>query len=225
MGKKLVYLFLFCSLLGVAQDDLALKQGDISISFGAGSNRYLESENFTTTTPLEAPIELNVGLNKYFEVGTEWSITFFNNKTQNGTTRNIDTTKNKSIGNMINYSGSIKYSLNNNYRSNGYLVAGGGFSDLNKRTWIGGKFHEQYGEGYNWMIGGGLRYQLGNMYDDVFPWFFDFSLTYTRYKHGIMQFLVDNELQPRVESGWDDLNFGSIDVAIRIGYRIRYKKK
>ena len=224
MSNKLLYLFLLMCIFVNGQDELSLSQVDISVSVGTGSNRFFEPDNFSGTTPLELPLEVNVGLSKNLELGAEWSITFFNDKTQNGTTQDIDTSKSKSIGNLLNYNGSIKYSVNNTYRSNSYLIAGGGFSDLNKRSWIGGRYNELYGEGYNWTVGGGLRYQLGNMYDDVFPWFFDFSLTYTRYNFQIMRFAVEDIVQPRTESKWNDLKFGSVDIAVRIGYRFRYKK-
>jgi hypothetical protein len=107
---------------------------------------------------------------------------------------------------------------------NGYIQVNGGYSSLHKKQYIGGDFKELVGEGYNWSLAGGLRYQLGNMYDDVFPWFFDFSLAYTRFNIQIDKYAVNNEIQPETESSWNDLKFGSIDVVIRIGYRIRFKK-
>lgn len=224
MSSKLLYFFLFATFISIGQSDFSLQQGDVTVSFGAGSNRYFETKNFEGTTPFEIPVNITVGLSKKLELGTEFSVTFFNDKTQNGSIQDIDTTKNKSIGNLLNYGGVLKYSLNNTYRSNSYLLAGGGYSDLNKRSWITGRLQELYGEGYYWEFGGALRYHLGNMYDDVFPWFFDFSLTYKRYNFNITEFSVDEVIQPRTESSWDDLKYGSIDVAIKVGYRIRYKK-
>ena len=77
---------------------------------------------------------------------------------------------------------------------------------------------------YNWSFGGGIRYQLGNEYDDVFPWFFDISLVYTRYNINTTAYKINTISQPKGEGYWNDLKFGSLDVIMRFGYRLRFKK-
>ena len=106
---------------------------------------------------------------------------------------------------------------------NGYFQLNGGYSALHKKQWINGEINELIGEGYNWSLAGGLRYQLGNMYDDVFPWFFDFSLAYTRFNIQVDKYAIGGILQPKNEQSWSDIKFGSIDAVMRIGYRLRFK--
>ena len=222
----LFILFISSSFLFAQKKSESLKGGDITFSLGAGKNRFLETEEagkFLIAAPIELPINLNVGINKKLEIGAEWAPIIFNDKSSYNF-EGYDSTKNKFGGYLQSMNLNLLYSLNNNYRMNGYIQVNGGYSSLHKKQYIGGDFNELVGEGYNWSLAGGLRYQLGNMYDDVFPWFFDFSLAYTRFNIQIDKYAVNNEIQPETESSWNDLKFGSIDVVIRIGYRIRFEK-
>ena len=226
--KNLILLIVFFSCFyGYAQNkDESLKGKDITFSIGAGKNRFLENEEdgeFLIAAPLEIPLNMNIGLSKKIEIGAEWSPIIFNDKSIYNFD-GYDSTINKFRGNLQSMNLNIQYSLNNNYRMNGYLQLNGGYSYLHKKQLISGDLNELVGEGYNWSFGGGLRYQLGNMYDDVFPWFFDFSLVYTRFNINISEYAIDDVSQPKDESSWNDLKFGSIDVVMRFGYRIRYKK-
>ena len=227
MRKIVLFILLISSSFLFAQKKSeSLKGSDITFSLGAGKNRFLETEEdgkFLIAAPIELPINLNVGINKKLEIGAEWAPIIFNDKSSYNF-EGYDSTKNKFGGYLQSMNLNLLYSLNNNYRMNGYIQVNGGYSSLHKKQYIGGDFNELVGEGYNWSLAGGLRYQLGNMYDDVFPWFFDFSLAYTRFNIQIDKYAVNNEIQPEAESSWNDLKFGSIDVVIRIGYRIRFKK-
>tara|TARA_B100001173_G_scaffold101350_1_gene87825 strand:+ start:942 stop:1625 length:684 start_codon:yes stop_codon:yes gene_type:complete len=222
----LFILFISSSFLFAQKKSESLKGSDITFSLGAGKNRFLESEEngkFLIAAPIELPVNINIGISKKVEIGAEWAPIIFNDKSSYNF-EGYDSTKNKFGGYLQSMNLNLLYSLNNSYRMNGYLQLNGGYSSLHKKQYISGDFNELVGEGYNWSFGGGLRYQLGNMYDDVFPWFFDFSLVYTRFNLQIDKYAIDNVIQPKTESSWNDLNFGSIDVVIRIGYRIRLKK-
>lgn len=226
--KKIVLFILLTSssYLFAQKKSESLKGSDITFSLGAGKNRFLEKEEegkFLIAAPIELPINMNIGISKKVEIGAEWSPIIFNDRSSYNF-EGYDSTKNKFGGYLQSMNLNLLYSLNNNYRMNGYLQLNGGYSALHKKQFVGGKLNELVGEGYNWSFGGGLRYQLGNMYDDVFPWFFDFSLVYTRFNLQIDRYAIDNVIQPETESSWNDLKFGSIDVVIRIGYRIRFKK-
>ena len=226
--KKIVLLILLTSssFLFAQKKSESLNGSDVTISFGAGKNRFLESEEngkFLIAAPIELPVNINLGISKKVEIGAEWSPIIFNDKSSYNF-EGYDSTKNKFGGYLQSMNLNLLYSLNNSYRMNGYIQLNGGYSFLHKKQYVSGDFDELVGEGYNWSFGGGLRYQLGNMYDDVFPWFFDFSLVYTRFNLQINKYAIDNVIQPKTESSWNDLKFGSIDVVIRIGYRIRLKK-
>ena len=226
--KKIVLFILLTSssYLFAQKKSESLKGSDITFSLGAGKNRFLETEEdgeFLIAAPIELPINMNIGISKKVEIGTEWSPIIFNDRSSYNF-EGYDSTKNKFGGYLQSMNLNLLYSLNNNYRMNGYIQVNGGYSSLHKKQYIGGDFNELVGEGYNWSLAGGLRYQLGNMYDDVFPWFFDFSLVYTRFNLQIDRYAIDNVIQPETESSWNDLKFGSIDVVIRIGYRIRFKQ-
>lgn len=220
-------ILILTSLSGYTQQkDESLKGKDITFSIGAGKNKFFEKQNqeeFLIAAPIELPINFNVGLSKKIEIGAEWTPIVFNDKSPYNFD-GYDSTMNKFGGHLQSMNFNIQYSLNNNYRMNGYVQLNGGYSALHKKQWISGVLNELVGEGYNWSLAGGLRYQLGNMYDDVFPWFFDFSLAYTRFNIQIDKYAISGVLQPTGESSWNDLKFGSIDVVMRIGYRFRLKK-
>ena len=227
MKNIVVLILILTSLSGYTQQkDESLKGKDITFSIGAGKNKFFEKQNqeeFLIAAPIELPINFNVGLSKKIEIGAEWTPIVFNDKSPYNFD-GYDSTMNKFGGHLQSMNFNIQYSLNNNYRMNGYVQLNGGYSALHKKQWISGVLNELVGEGYNWSLAGGLRYQLGNMYDDVFPWFFDFSLAYTRFNIQIEKYAINNILQPPGESSWNDLKFGSIDVVMRIGYRFRFKK-
>jgi hypothetical protein len=225
--KNIVVLILILTSLSgyTQQKDESLKGKDITFSIGAGKNKFFEKQNqeeFLIAAPIELPINFNVGLSKKIEIGAEWTPIVFNDKSPYNFD-GYDSTMNKFGGHLQSMNFNIQYSLNNNYRMNGYVQLNGGYSALHKKQSISGDLNELVGEGYNWSLAGGLRYQLGNMYDDVFPWFFDFSLAYTRFNIQIDKYAINNILQPPGESSWNDLKFGSIDVVMRIGYRLRFK--
>ena len=227
MKNIVIIILILTSLSGYTQQkDESLKGKDITFSIGAGKNKFFEKQNqeeFLIAAPIELPINFNVGLSKKIEIGAEWTPIVFNDKSPYNFD-GYDSTMNKFGGHLQSMNFNIQYSLNNNYRMNGYVQLNGGYSALHKKQSISGDLNELVGEGYNWSLAGGLRYQLGNMYDDVFPWFFDFSLAYTRFNIQIDKYAINNILQPPGESSWNDLKFGSIDVVMRIGYRFRFKK-
>tara|TARA_B100001778_G_C18487151_1_gene583254 strand:+ start:234 stop:914 length:681 start_codon:yes stop_codon:yes gene_type:complete len=225
--KNIVVLILILTSLSgyTQQKDESLKGKDITFSIGAGKNKFFEKQNqeeFLIAAPIELPINFNIGLSKKIEIGAEWTPIVFNDKSPYNFD-GYDSTMNKFGGHLQSMNFNIQYSLNNNYRMNGYIQLNGGYSALHKKQWVSGDLTELVGEGYNWSLAGGLRYQLGNMYDDVFPWFFDFSLAYTRFNIQIDKYAIDGVIQPEGERSWNDLKFGSIDVVMRIGYRLRFK--
>lgn len=219
--KHLIYLLILISSVSFGQEKSLLAK-DVTISLGAGKNKFFEKREFAVAVPIELPSTIIVGLNNQFEFGIEYAPILFNDRSSSDF-QGLDSTRNHFGGNLQSFNAILQYSLNNNYRFNGYLQATGGYSMLHKKRWIVGDLNEVIGEGHNWSIGCGARYQLGNMYDDVFPWFFDFSLVYTRYNIEITDFLIENIQQPKVNSTWDPLNFGAVDVVLRIGYRFRKK--
>ena len=226
MKNIVILILILTSLSGYTQQkDESLKGKDITFSIGAGKNKFFEKQNqeeFLIAAPIELPINFNVGLSKKIEIGAEWTPIVFNDKSPYNFD-GYDSTMNKFGGHLQSMNFNLQYSLNNNYRMNGYVQLNGGYSALHKKQWVSGDLNELIGEGYNWSLAGGLRYQLGNMYDDVFPWFFDFSLAYTRFNIKIDKYAINGDLQPNGESSWNDLKFGSIDVVMKIGYRFRFK--
>lgn len=223
MKNYLAIILILSSIFSFSQNrEEALLAKDVTFSLGAGKNKFFEDKEFVLAAPIELPIIVNVGLSKQIEIGAEWSPIMFNDKSQYNL-EGSDSTKNSFGGYIQSANFNLQYSANNNYRMNGYLQLNGGYSYLNKKQWIVGDLTQLVGEGYNWSVGGGLRYQLGNMYDDVFPWFFDFSLIYTRFNFNITDYVIDGIVQSKGESSWDDLKFGSVDVVMRIGYRFRKK--
>lgn len=222
MKRVLLFILICTTCLTYGQDEATLPK-DITFSIGAGKNRFFEDREFELAAPLSVPILLNVGIFKNTEFGVEFNPILFNDRSAYNLSTDIDSTRNHFSGNILNYNGIIQHSLVNNFRMSGYVKVGGGYTTLHKQQWIVGDLNELIGTGYNYSFGGGLRYQLGNEYDDVYPWYFDFSLVYTRFNIEIDEYTIDNVTQPSSSKSWQPLNFGSIDVILRLGYRFRKK--
>lgn len=218
---SILFFLLIISNFSFAQDEAVLAK-DVTFSIGAGKNRFFEEREFGIASPLEVPVGFNIGLSKFVEIGFDFTPIFFNDRSAYDFS-GLDSTKNHFAGHLLNYNANLHYSLVNNFRMSGYVVVNGGYSNLHKKQWIIGDLNELKGEGYNYSFGGGLRYQLGNEYDDVFPWYFDFSIVYTKFNLKMTSYTIDGITQPSINNSWDPLEFGSIDVNLRIGYRLRFK--
>lgn len=221
--KRVILFILITSVFPTFGQDEATLPKDVTISIGAGKNRFFEEREFVLAAPLSVPFLINVGIFKNTEFGVEFNPIFFNDRSAYNLSTTVDSTRNHFSGNLLNFNGNIQHSIVNNFRMSGYVKAGLGYSALHKKQWIVGKYNELLGSGYNYSFGGGLRYQLGNEYDDVFPWYFDFSILYTGFNLKIDNFLIDDVRQPASNDSWDPLKFGSIDVILRLGYRFRKK--
>lgn len=222
MKRVLIILFIL-SLYPTYGQDEATAPKDVTFSIGAGKNRFFEEREFLLAAPLSVPVLINVGIFKNTEFGVEFNPIFFNDRSAYNLSTTIDSTRNHFSGNILNFNGNLQHSIINNFRMSGYVKVGGGYTALHKKQWIVGDLNELIGTGYNYSFGGGLRYQLGNEYDDVFPWYFDFSLVYTRFNITIDDYLINDDRQPSTNNSWEPLKFGSIDVILRLGYRFRKK--
>jgi len=222
---KSVLVFLFFAILIVplyAQEETILPK-DFSISIGAGKNRFFEDREFVLAAPIEVPVLLNFGIFKNTELGVEFAPLLFNDKSAYNLSTEYDSTINHFGGNILSFNANIQHSLINTFRLSAYIQLAGGYTALHKKQLIIGDLNELIGDGYSYSLGGGLRYQLGNEYNDVYPWFFDFSLVYTRYDFTISKYAINGINQPTINKSWSPLNFGSIDVILRFGYRFRKK--
>ena len=223
MKSVLLYLFIIISVSPLYSQDETVLPKDITISIGAGKNRFFEEREFILASKLEAPILINIGIFKNTEIGFEFTPLFFNDQSQYNLTTEYDSTRNHFGGNTLSFNAHIQHSLLNTYRMSAYIQGGGGYTALHKKQLIIGDLNELIGDGYSYTFGGGLRYQLGNAYDDVFPWFFDLALVYTKYSFVISEYSINGTTQPSTNESWDPLKFGSIDVILRFGYRFRKK--
>lgn len=221
--RSILFLLFTISVFSLCAQEEAVLPKDVTISIGAGKNRFYEDREFILAAPLEVPILLNFGIFKNTELGLEFAPLFFNDKSAYNLSTEIDSTKNHFSGNILSFNSQIQHSLINTFRLSAYIQAGGGYTSLHKKQIIIGDLNELIGNGYSYSFGGGLRYQLGNEYNDVYPWFFDFSLVYTRFNFLISEYTINGETQPASNKSWTPLNFGSIDVILRLGYRFRKK--
>jgi hypothetical protein len=223
MKRALILLFILITASPVHSQDETVLPKDVTISIGAGKNRFYEEREFLLAAPLEAPILVNIGIFKNTELGFEFAPLFFNDRSAYNLSTEIDSTKNHFGGNILSYNAHVQHSLINTFRMSAYVQAGGGYTALHKKQLIIGDLNELIGDGYTYSFGGGLRYQLGNEYNDVYPWFFDFSLVYTKYNFNISEFNINDVSQQQIDESWAPLNFGSVDVILRFGYRFRKK--
>lgn len=224
MLKNLFLLFILIGFIApVSAQKEALIGKDLTISLGAGKNRFFENEIFELAAPIELPLKVNLGINKRMEAGAEYQPIIFNNRSAIDLAAR-DSNKNQFSGSMHSANVNFQYSLQNNYRFNGYIQLSGGYTFLHTKHYKFGELNEVIGNGYNWSATGGLRYQLGNTNDDVFNWFFDFGLAYTRFNIDVTDSRIDGISLASDDKTWKDLNFGSVDVIIQIGYRFRFKR-
>lgn len=221
--RGLLFILFTISFFSLYAQEEAVLPKDVTISIGAGKSRFYEDREFILAAPLEVPILLNFGIFKNTELGLEFAPLFFNDKSAYNLSTEIDSTKNHFSGNILSFNSKIQHSLINTLRLSAYVQAGGGYTLLHKKQLIIGDLNELIGDGYSYSFGGGLRYQLGNEYNDVYPWFFDFSLVYTRFNFLISEYTINGKTQPTSDQSWTPLNFGSIDVILRLGYRFRNK--
>ena len=202
--------------------DLGMLRNDFSISIGAGKNKFFEDE-FEFVAPYMANLSLDYVLFKNFELGLEYSPVFFSDRS-NVNFANTGPAKNRNFGGIQSLGGNLKYGIYNDYGVLAYLTAGGKYAVLDRNQYDEGDLREIDGEGHYFSGGFGVRYQLGNEHGDVFPWFFEMSVLYTRTHFNVLHYSINEEVQPKSSEVWDDMDFNGIDVIIRFGYRFRKKK-
>lgn len=211
------------STVGYAQDekDFGLQKNDFSFSIGAGKNKFFHDE-YELVAPYMVNVSLDYAFLNKFEVGIEYSPVFFADRS-NVNFVNVSAEKNTNFGGIQNLGGNLKYGVYNDYGVLAYLVGGGKYGVLNRNQYIEGDLRELDGEGYSIVAGIGVRYQLGDEYGDVFPWFFEMSLLYSRNTFNITNYTLNEEVQDRRFDSWNDLKYNGLDVVIRFGYRFRKK--
>lgn len=203
------------------EKDFGMQKGDFSISIGGGKNVFFDDE-FDLVAPYLVPGALNFALTNKLEIGLEYAPTFFadRNNVNFGAT---SAAKNHQFGGIQAFGGDLKYAVYNDYGVMAYFSGGGKYASLDKNQYNEGELQELDGTGRIISIGAGVRYQLGDEDGDVFPWFFDLGIFYTRSHYAISSYKTDGNLQPTTDSHYQDLNFGGLDVVLRFGYRFRKK--
>lgn len=223
MKIKFIIFLIYVSSANLFAQDLTMQGGDLSFSIGAGKNRYFEKE-FDLFAPMTFPVNINYGINRYVELGLLYHPVIFTDRSNVDLGRGEEA-RNQSLGGIQAFGGSTKISVYNEYGIFGYLEAGAAYSSLRKDQYIEGVFNEKRGTGYQLFGGLGARYQLGDEYGEIYPWFFEISLMWVRHDYTIDSYKIASELQPRSDDDWDDLKFPSLDVFIKFGYQFRTKKK
>lgn len=219
----LVAFFSFLSpLMAEDEDFLGMRAGDLSFSVGAGKNIYFD-DAFELVAPYMVPVSLNYAIFNKLEIGLDYSPVFFADRS-NVNFENTNALKNHNFGGIQSFGGNLRYAVYNDYGVMAYLSGGGKYNILDKNEYKDDHLLETDADGYNITVGLGVKYQLGDDHGDLFPWFFNMGIYYSRIKYDISSFRRDEALQPQTESGWNDLNFNGLDVVISFGYRFRSKK-
>lgn len=221
MLKGLISIILTSFFVFAQAQEPTMRLGDLTVSVGAGKNRYLD-EDFELFAPFTIPVNVNFGVNKYVEVGIEYNPVIFDDRS------NVDLAtgnqaRNESLGGVQAFGAGAKVALYNDIGVLGFFQAGYNYSILDQQRYINGAYHERDGLGQQIYGGFGLRYQLGNEYGDIFPWYFEMNINWAQHTYTIQDYRIDDETQPRTDDDWDRLNFGSVDVFIKFGYRFRTK--
>lgn len=217
-----IFFFFLCFLSLVtigASEDNAFKKGDLSISLSASKSNYFSKE-FELFAPISLPFNINFAPTSFLEIGALYIPTFFNDRSSVDLGRGPGD-KNQSFGGIQAVGLNNRVVLYNFYGFFSYADIGVLYSKLNKKHWKEGVFLEKKGEGIQILGGVGIRYQLGDEYGELYPWFFELSGVFSNHRYEVYAYKLDNETQPRTDSNWDNLNFISLDVNIKFGYRFR----
>lgn len=203
-------------------EDFGMQQGDFSISVGGGKNIYFQDE-FEFVAPYMVPVSLGFAVHDKVELALEYTPVFFADRS-NVNFAPTTAAKNHNYGNIHAFGGDVKYAVYNDYGVMAYFSGGGKYNIMDKNQYNNGTLEELDGTGNSIVLGFGVRYQLGDDQGDLFPWFFDIGIYYSRITYNISSFKSDGVLQPMSNSHYDPLKFNALDVAIRFGYRFRTKK-
>lgn len=218
MKHKLLVISLLIFLNFFGQEP-TLQGGDFTVSIGAAKNRFFE-EDFDLFAPFSLPVSIGYGINKHVELNMLYNPTIFDDRSSVDLSVSTQA-RNERLGGIQSFGAGGKVSTFNDLGMLGFLEFGSLFSLLDQQQYINGVFHERNGSGYQLFGGFGLRYQLGNEYGDIYPWYFEISVLWTQHIYEIDDYRIEGEVQPRTDDDWESLNFGSIDAAIKVGYRLR----
>ena len=229
-NNKLTHIVLFVFLLVCFVNPLfseessnkGLQKGDLSVSLGAGKT-VLFHKQFETVAPYLLTANIEYAFLNSLEVGLEYTPLFFANKS-NVDFNNASALKNHNFGGIQIGGLNVKYNVYNDYGVAAYFSGGIKYSVLDKNTYIDGQLHEIDGKGLNYNLGFGVRYYLGDEYGDVYPWYFDMGIFYSRFNQDVLNYKLESVVQPKTDPNWGSLSYNSLDVVIRFGYRFRLKK-
>jgi hypothetical protein len=218
-------LFVISSTVRAEEDtkDYGMQKGDFSISVGAGKNVYFDEE-FEYVAPYMVPASINFAFVNMLEIGLRYVPVFFADRSNVTFENATSSAKNHNFGGVQSFGSDLKYAVYNDYGVMAFVSAGGMYNLMNKNEFDNGLLNEIKGEGYSITGGAGARYQMGDDDGDLFPWYFEMGLYYSRIKYEISDYQLEGVVQPKTESHWNDLNFNGLDVAISFGYRFRSKK-
>ena len=219
-------LCLFFAIQGVSAADekkhQGMTKGDFSVSLGAGKNIYFDEE-FEFVAPYMLPLNISFALGDKVEVGLKYAPIFFADRSNITFENATSVEKNHKFGGIQTFGGDVKYAVYNDYGVMAFLSGGGMFNFMNKNEFDDGLLYELDGAGLSLTGGLGVRYQLGDDDGDLFPWYFEMGLYYSRVNYEITDYKLDGEVQPDNFERWGDLKFNALDVAISFGYRFRKK--
>jgi len=222
----LVMSLLLFSFATKAEDDkkfYGMQKGDLSFSVGAGKNVFFDGE-FEFVAPYMIPVSINIAFLDKMEIGLRYAPVFFADRS-NVTFENVSAAKNHNFGGVQAFGGDLKYAIYNDYGVMAFISGGGMYNILNKNEYKNDYLHEINGQGYSVAGGIGARYQLGDDDGDLYPWYFEMGLYYSRVKYSITDYRLDEVVQPQTAERWNDMNFNGLDVTISFGYRLRSKNK
>jgi len=225
MTLLLMSMCLFSSVLFAAdeQKDYGMQKGDFSISVGAGKNVFFDEE-FEFVAPYMLPVSVSLALLNKLEIGVRYAPVFFADRSNVTFENATSSAKNHKFGGIQAFGGDLKYAIYNDYGVMAFVSGGGMYNILNKNEFDAGLLYEIDGVGYSITGGLGARYQMGDDDGDLFPWYFEMGLYYSRIKYDITNYQLDGVVQPETSRRWNDLNFNGLDVTISFGYRFRSKK-
>ncbi len=203
------------------EDSYGMRKGDLAVSIGGGKNIYFDPE-FDLVAPYMIPVALDFAVADKVEIGVEYTPVFFADRSNvNFVTTGSE--KNHNFGNIHAMGLEAKYALYNDYGVMAYAGAGGKYNVMSKNQFVSGVLNEIKGTGHSIVLGLGVRYQLSDVEGDVYPWYFEMGLNFSKIKYEISDYMRDGATLPLTSVGWNDLNFTALDVAIRFGYRFRKK--
>jgi hypothetical protein len=199
------------------------KGGNVILALGAGKDSYFHPLFNATPAPastFEFPFTVEVMLSQTSSIGGKASAVILNDQSNAYMSASNSSKQNHNLGTLLFAAGNLNYYAYNQDRLLWKLTAEVGYGKMDKIKYVDDIRSQIKGEGMVYSAGTGLRYHLGNEYDDIYPAFFELGIMASRMNFNIKESWFDGKQLEKDDPTWDPLQFQAVNIYLSIGVRI-----